>query len=64
MFKQLRLGATLVAATALLVTGCGATADQAEPGRLHRTSPCPASGSWCRIPLVVDMTPPRARPPR
>jgi putative tricarboxylic transport membrane protein len=32
MFKQLRLGATLVAATALLVTGCGATADKAEPG--------------------------------
>lgn len=32
MFKQLRLGATLVAATALLVTGCGATADRAEPG--------------------------------
>ena len=32
MFKQLRLGATLVAATALLVTGCGATAERAEPG--------------------------------
>src|SRR4029453_15727444 len=32
MFKQLRLGATIVAATALLVTGCGATADRAEPG--------------------------------
>jgi putative tricarboxylic transport membrane protein len=39
MFKQLRLGATLVAATALLVTGCGATADQAEPGSAASDEP-------------------------
>lgn len=32
MFNKLRLGAVLVAASALLVTGCGATADRAEPG--------------------------------
>ena len=39
MFKQLRLGATLVAATALLVTGCGATADKAEPGSAASNEP-------------------------
>ena len=39
MFKQLRLGATLVAATALLVTGCGATAEGRNQGRRSRTSP-------------------------
>ena len=33
MFRKLRLGAALTAATVVLVTGCGATADQgAEPG--------------------------------
>jgi hypothetical protein len=64
MFKQLRLGATLVAAIALLVTGCGATADRAEPGSAASDDPCPASGSWFRTPLVVGMTPPPVRPPR
>jgi putative tricarboxylic transport membrane protein len=39
MFKQLRLGATLVAATALLVTGCGATADREEPGSAASAGP-------------------------
>ena len=39
MFKQLRLGAALAAATALLVTGCGATADQAEPGSAASEEP-------------------------
>jgi putative tricarboxylic transport membrane protein len=39
MFKQLRLGATLVAATALLVTGCGATAERAEPGSAASDEP-------------------------
>jgi putative tricarboxylic transport membrane protein len=32
MFKGLRLGTALAAATALLLTGCGATADKGEPG--------------------------------
>jgi len=32
MFKRLKLGAALVATAALLTTGCGATADRAEPG--------------------------------
>jgi len=32
MFSALRVGAALVSATALLLTGCGATADRAEPG--------------------------------
>ena len=32
MFRRLKLGAALAAAAALLTTGCGATADQAEPG--------------------------------
>jgi putative tricarboxylic transport membrane protein len=32
MFRRLKLGAALVAAAALLTTGCGATADRAEPG--------------------------------
>ena len=64
MFKQLRLGATLVAATALLVTGCGATADRAEPGSAASGEPLPVSGSWFRTPRVVDMTRPLARPPR
>lgn len=31
MFKKLRLGAALAAATALLVAGCGATANQGQP---------------------------------
>jgi putative tricarboxylic transport membrane protein len=32
MIRRLKLGAALVAAAALLTTGCGATADRAEPG--------------------------------
>jgi putative tricarboxylic transport membrane protein len=32
MFKRLKLGAAIVAAAALLTTGCGATAERAEPG--------------------------------
>ncbi len=32
VLRRLRLGAALAAAAALLVTGCGATADKAEPG--------------------------------
>jgi putative tricarboxylic transport membrane protein len=32
MFSKLRLGAALAAATALLVAGCGATADKTTPG--------------------------------
>jgi len=39
MFKELRLGAALAAATALLLTGCGATADKAEPGSAASNEP-------------------------
>ena len=39
MFKELRLGTALAAATALLLTGCGATADKAEPGSAASNEP-------------------------
>jgi putative tricarboxylic transport membrane protein len=39
MFKELRLSVALAAATALLLTGCGATADKAEPGSAASNEP-------------------------
>ena len=39
MFKELRLGTALAAATVLLLTGCGATADKAEPGSAASNEP-------------------------
>jgi putative tricarboxylic transport membrane protein len=50
MIKRLRLGATLVAATALLVTGCGATADRPEPGGSAAASAEPLTGLRFMVP--------------
>jgi putative tricarboxylic transport membrane protein len=52
MFRRLKLGAALVAAAALLTTGCGATADRAEPG-----ASAPANEPLTGLRFMVPNTP-------
>ena len=52
MFRRLKLGAALVAAAALLTTGCGATADRAEPG-----ASAPADEPLTGLRFMVPNTP-------
>jgi putative tricarboxylic transport membrane protein len=52
MFRQLKLAAALVGAAALLTTGCGATADRAEPG-----ASAPADEPLAGLRFMVPNTP-------
>ena len=52
MFRRFKLGAAVIAAAALLTTGCGATADRAEPG-----SSAPADEPLTGLRFMVPNTP-------
>ena len=50
MFTRFKISAVLLAASALLVSGCGATADRTEPGSSEAASSGPITGLRIMVP--------------
>ena len=50
MLKRIKMSAALVAASALLVSGCGATADRPEPGSSEPAASGPITGLRFMVP--------------
>ena len=50
MLKRIKMSAALVAASALLVSGCGATADRPEPGSSEEAASGPITGLRFMVP--------------